>query len=60
MNVAHYRPRPWWRPPPAPAIEAVCIVATLATGLALLALLPYDDLVRSVLCFKFHAGHCVY
>ncbi len=50
-----------WRLPPAEAIEAACIVAVLATGLALLTLLPYDDIVRSVLCFKLYAGHgCAY
>ena len=57
MNVARYRPRRWWRQPPPAAIEAACIIAALAAGLAWLALLPYEDIVRSALCFKFYAGH---
>ena len=38
-----------------------CIVATFAMGLALLALLPYDDILRSLLCFRFYGGYgCAY
>ena len=45
----------------AETIERACIAVVLATGLALLLLLPYDDVTRSVLCFKLYAGHgCAY
>jgi hypothetical protein len=47
--------------PRAEVIEGACIAAVLATVLALLLLLPYDDVTRSVLCLKLYAGHgCVY
>jgi hypothetical protein len=42
---------------PAPDIEAACVVAIFAMGLALLAMLPYDDILRSLLCFKFYGGY---
>ena len=56
MTAALSRPRPWRRPPTA-VIEAVCVLAALAAGVTLLTLLPYDDIIRSLLCFRFHAGH---
>ncbi len=62
MSAALQRLRQWRRQSlPAPEIEAACIVATFAIGLALLALLPYDDILRSLLCFKFYGGYgCAY
>lgn len=56
MNTAHYRLRRSWRQPSTEVIEAACILAAFTAGLVLLALLPYDDIVRNLLCFKFYAG----
>ena len=56
MTTAHSRIRLWWQPPPRAAAEAAGIFVALIAGLALLALLPYDDIFRYLLCFKFYAG----
>jgi hypothetical protein len=61
MSAAHPRLRQWWRQSPAEMFEAACIVAALAAGLGLLTLLPYADIARSLMCFKFYAGlGCAY
>jgi hypothetical protein len=47
--------------PRCETIEWACIAAIIVTVFALALLLPYDDVTRSVLCFKLYAGHgCAY
>jgi hypothetical protein len=38
-------------------LESACAVVLLAATFALLALLPYDDIVRSAACLRFYDGH---
>jgi hypothetical protein len=42
--------------PPAEAIETACVFVILVAGAALLMLLPYGDIARQLLCFKFYAA----
>ena len=62
MSAVLHHIRQWRRQSlPIPEIEAACVVAAVAMALALLALLPYDDILRSLACFKFYGGYgCAY
>jgi len=54
MKTVPYAPRN--RQLPAPSLEAAFMLAAIAAAVMLLALLPYDDFSRVVLCLKFNAG----
>ena len=57
MSAARARFLQWWQPTPAAAAEATGVFVALIAGLAVLVLLPYDEMARYLLCFKFFAGY---